>query len=152
MGADIHIVIEALPRGRTEWVGVGTTQFSLNFIDHYTSDVDKWPTITRLSNRNYTFFAALAGVRGEGPAPLGLPKDASSMTKWLLRQDDYFHSHSHCSLQEFIAKRSGSNGTGAAVAAALTGEHELEQASKFFNMKLHQMGVDKFRVCFAFDN
>lgn len=62
MGCDIHAVIERK---------VG----------------DKWVMLNRLSykdsatDRNYKRFAALAGVRGDGPKPKGLPTDISDSTK-----------------------------------------------------------------------
>jgi len=47
----------------------------------------KWVMVNRLGNyfdvtfRDYKVFAALAGVRGDGPEPKGLPKDISDSTK-----------------------------------------------------------------------
>jgi hypothetical protein len=55
------------------------------------------------TGRNYHLFAALAGVRGDGPEPKGIPEDASETIKRALPYDDYgnYHSHSYYSLDEF---------------------------------------------------
>ena len=39
--------------------------------------------------RNYARFAALAGVRGDGPAARGLPDDASDTARWLFDAGGY---------------------------------------------------------------
>ena len=66
--------------------------------------------ITRLAHpcaaldRNYTRFAALAGVRGDGPTPKGLPKDVSESTK--LYSDEWGldgHGHSFLDLTKATA-------------------------------------------------
>lgn len=57
MGCDIHIALEK-------------------------QVADKWVLVNRVEGparkRNYERFAKLAGVRGEGPAPKGLPADISA--------------------------------------------------------------------------
>lgn len=74
MGCDIHGVIEK----RTDsgkWVTIRT-------LDGAGRDQDgKWicPAATV---RNYRRFAALAGVRGDGPDARGLPDDASETARW----------------------------------------------------------------------
>ena len=47
---------------------------------------DKWVAITELysDGRNYERFAALAGVRGEGPEPKGIPNDISDTVKYCI--------------------------------------------------------------------
>lgn len=68
---------------------------------------DKWVMVNRLHHgspatvRNYRRFAALAGVRGNGPEPKGLPEDISDSTR--LCSDEWGvdgHSHSYMDLQE----------------------------------------------------
>ena len=82
MGCDIHIVVERQWKG--EWVA--------SSIPHHSS-----PSI----NRNYDRFARLAGVRGPGPEPRGVPKDASQTTRYLVEElGRDGHSHSFYSLAE----------------------------------------------------
>jgi hypothetical protein len=96
MGCDIHGVVERRVRGK--WVAVrvlqglhGTRWASSPY--GYVSDAAR--------SRNYERFAALAGVRGAGPAPRGVPEDASETTAFLV--EDYGadgHSHSWLPLAE----------------------------------------------------
>ena len=103
MGADIHIYAEKkLENG--DWATFSTfPTISLRAygvpVEEGKSDI-AWPTVT---NRNYAFFAALAGVRGHGPEPRGLPDDISPLVAeeyegW--GQDG--HSASWCSADEFL--------------------------------------------------
>lgn len=84
MGCDIHIAIEKKIEG--QWVMI---------------DFLRYTEYTHGKDRNYKRFAALAGVRGDGPAPLGVPKDVSLGTKFHI--DIYGtdgHSHSYISMEE----------------------------------------------------
>jgi hypothetical protein len=62
MGCDIHAATEK--RIDNKWVMVDRLHWSCN-----------------ATQRNYRRFAALAGVRGDGPDPNGFPDDASESTK-----------------------------------------------------------------------
>lgn len=80
MGCDIHGCIEQKVNGK--WVMVE-------------------PIAGKARVRNYERFSRLAGVRGEGPAPRGVPSDVSESTK--LHIDKWGsdgHSHSHIPLSE----------------------------------------------------
>jgi hypothetical protein len=99
MGADIHLVLERKVGDR--WVGM-----------HDFPTVPQ-PTGERLYNkfwwgaedRNYELFAALAGVRGDGPDPKGIPDDASDLAIYKAETyGDDGHSHSWCDAKEFVAK------------------------------------------------
>ncbi len=136
MGCDIHMVLEQKHNGK--WIGVDT------FLGHE-SALDKgyaWPEATE---RNYRRFAALAGVRGEGPAPKGLPQDLSDTAKLLSDQwESDGHSHSWLPLQE-------------AAQVFLTTLHG--QANDFIKQypESHFFGCDldkdrEYRVVFWFDN
>lgn len=66
---------------------------------------NKWVMVNRLdgdaTKRNYKRFAALAGVRGDGPAAKGLPDDLSESGR--LYADDWegdAHSHSFLEAKE----------------------------------------------------
>ncbi|MHB1952354.1 MAG: hypothetical protein ACYCOU_01280 [Sulfobacillus sp.] len=81
MGCDIHVFLER--RVHDRWVMV--------------KELDG----EGVSERNYKRFAALAGVRGDGPKPRGLPIDVSESTN--LHADDWGtdgHSHSWLPVSE----------------------------------------------------
>jgi hypothetical protein len=63
MGCDIHICLEVLERG--QWLLIGYFHAK-----------------SRACERNYDRFAAMAGVRGEGPKPQGMPSNAGEGTLW----------------------------------------------------------------------
>lgn len=82
MGTDIHAVVERRrPDGR--WIATRTLDCII--------DVDGNEHRPAALERNYARFAALAGVRGDGPAPRGLPDDASDTARWLFKE---FGDHS----------------------------------------------------------
>jgi hypothetical protein len=57
----------------------------------------------RVDGRNYDFFTALAGVRGDGPEPRGFPRDASPFVKEVTDAwGGDGHSHSWYMAQEFV--------------------------------------------------
>ena len=91
MGCDIHIVIEQ--KYGSNWIGIINSES----IPYGTLDPD--PTM-----RNYQFFAALAGVRGDGPEPKGIPEDASGLSRMYIEgRDKDGHSHSYMPLKDFIS-------------------------------------------------
>lgn len=64
---------------------------------------EKWIAYKELNDtwRNYDRFAALAGVRGEGPKAKGVPPDVSDTVKVLIAEwDADGHSHSYLPLNE----------------------------------------------------
>ena len=90
MECDIHISVER--KVENKWVCVDTmrghrTQPRRN--DGYSYS---FPIAT---SRNYDRFASLAGVRGDGPEPSGLPDNISETTRYFV---DFYggdgHSHS----------------------------------------------------------
>jgi hypothetical protein len=55
-------------------------------------------------SRNYELFAKLAGVRGDGPEPKGVPDDASDLSVFAVSTyGEDGHSHSWCDAKEFVA-------------------------------------------------
>ena len=83
MGCDIHLVLEK--RFDEKWVAINTfcsfhraTYGSKEPMDGFSS-----PVVCAAVTTN-----ALAGVRGDGPAPLGLPEDASETTHALSKSWD----------------------------------------------------------------
>jgi hypothetical protein len=94
MGCDIHMVVER--RWRDRWIGLhafpymtGGIWFHELGLDYNSEDGKrvhaqleagvsvKWPA----RDRNYELFAALAGVRGDGPKARGLPDDMSDLAR-----------------------------------------------------------------------
>jgi hypothetical protein len=90
MGADIHIYIE-WKVGDQPWV-------------HDDGHVEEDGRIKEAADsRNYSLFAKLAGVRGDGPDPKGIPDDVSPKTKIAVSQyGEGGHSHSYESLYDFM--------------------------------------------------
>lgn len=76
MGCDIHLVMEERDPD-FGWVGIETFR---GFYDG--TDWRGHPA----QSRNYRLFAALAGVRGDGPEPRGIPETASAATRMMLKQ------------------------------------------------------------------
>lgn len=106
MGADIHIYAERKLKDGT-WSLFKTLGFENKtafrddgqFGDHKGAT---WLSY-RARGRHYGFFAALAGVRGDGPEPRGLPEDVSPYVKEEAeRWDGDAHSHSWYSAEEFV--------------------------------------------------
>ena len=129
MGCDIHTVIErkvTSPRINARWVAVA--------IEHDAS-----------RSRNYDRFAALAGVRGDGPEPRGLPDDASDTA--LTLADDWGadgHSHSWLPLDEAAALY---------LATEFNPSEFVQKypASEFFGVERPD-DTDEYRLVFWFDN
>lgn len=106
MGADIHIWLERkLPSGkwamhdRFGYISMEAHRITVEPGKAYMGDF----AYHNVGGRNYEFFAALAGVRGEGPEPRGLPPDVSD---YVQQESDGYgrdgHSHSWMSAAEFM--------------------------------------------------
>lgn len=95
MGCDIHMFVEYRLSPTSSWQAAP---------EHTNLKEDDYERVDEVSSvgRNYELFAALAGVRGEGPDPRGVPDNVSDMVKLAIEQwDGDGHSHSYCSLDEF---------------------------------------------------
>lgn len=134
MGCDIHLVLETKWRG--QWVGV---------------PMQRCP-----NTRNYKRFGLLAGVRGPGPDPRGVPDDASAYAQMeIAHWDCDGHSHSWCTLKEFVE---------ACLASEPDPEKMLDPDDPrtqdpyyhYFGLEVLDDGVDgaidDYRVVFWFDN
>jgi hypothetical protein len=148
MGCDIHLVLEQ--RDGDKWVGVDTfvshnRAYAKDEMDAYSSPIAR--------QRNYNRFAALAGVRGKGPAARGIPDNASDTARFLVKSwASDGHSHSWLPMKE------------AAQIWLNTGYHDLKDAADFikkypechyFNVDCSEgsgKSADDFRVVFWFDN
>ena len=100
MGADIHLFAERkLPDGTWAMCRSYGSQSSRCFAEQLSS----WTIFYRARSRNYNFFAALANVRGPGPAPKGLPQDVSPLVAYESdRWGSDGHSHSWHSARDFV--------------------------------------------------
>ena len=124
MGADIHFTIEHRdPHDGLGWVGVFWSDADYSPRSYNTSflydqnrntnpemgyrDLDHGVhPFGRLGRRDYEFFARLAGVRGDGPEPNGVPPDASALTqRCVMRWEGDGHSHVHMTLHEFVKRK-----------------------------------------------
>lgn len=84
MGCDIHMVLER--KVNDKWIGVDTFKAHGGFGCEF--------SFPAAIDRNYARFARLAGVRGPGPMPRGVPQDASDTSK-LMIEDLGIDGHSH---------------------------------------------------------
>ena len=102
MGADIHIYAEQkLSNGAWAMVKEFRSQaYTVFDVKPKHNDYDR--LFPRISGRNYEFFAALAGVRGVGPDPRGMPTDVSPYVEEAADDwDNDGHSHSWYTASEF---------------------------------------------------
>jgi hypothetical protein len=89
MGCDIHMVIEIKAKIKDK--------FGLLQDRWITCSIPNWKGDKEAMDRNYPRFAALAGVRGEGPDPRGLPEGATDTSRYLSKDG---HSHSWLPLKQ----------------------------------------------------
>lgn len=152
MGADIHMVLEVLHEG--EWVGLHAFPYAR--VTAHRDAAAVWEYLSWLPrSRNYDLFAALAGVRGPGPEPRGMPEDASPLARM---ESDHWggdgHSHSWMLMSEAlpIFQRFQFNS-----AAARLGGMSLEELRtidlEYFGMSDdEEEALDTYRLVFWFDN
>jgi hypothetical protein len=167
MGADIHMYLEKkLPTG--EWATVQTFEHTYRQAFGLTkegattySNMMFW----QLGGRFYRLFAKLAGVRGEGPEPKGIPPDASPLYRWYAGEwSGDGHSHSWCSAQEFVTKyiEAIEEQDGESEIQKMYVTHVLERGTNVAVLQFVEVygGVnvreedkaDDYRFCFFFDN
>lgn len=169
MGCDIHIVLERFNKECDEWVGMrdyrGMTK-KLTDLDPAAKQADSdyvSPYIWfKLRARDYSFFNALCGVRGEGSAfgltPKGLPEDASSLARFVLSEDDPdLHSHSWLDMKELSGPLAAEKGDAAQLASYVTermgnGGFNLQLLQDYVDDEIDAETIDEWRLVFAFDN
>jgi hypothetical protein len=151
MGCDIHMVVEK-QLTPDWWVTVNTmTPHHKNLYGQKAEGIlGGWSSPTAIS-RNYRRFAALAGVRGDGPEPRGYAPNLSETALYLIEQYGADgHSHSWLPMTDAIKIFSD---TEAWPPPDEDGEISGEQkypASYFFGVEDEE--VEKYRVVFWFDN
>jgi len=134
MGCDIHGVIER--KWKDKWVAVRT-------LDHWHDYKGKFVTPSA-KERNYERFAALAGVRGDGPEARGLPDDASE-TALMRFETEGDHTPSWLPLKE------------AAEIFKATDRYLSEQPEEHWSPAYYFFGIeaenlDDYRLVFWFDS
>ncbi len=104
MGADIHIFAERRLKDGT-WATCRDYEAknAVAFDDPGIKEGAYPMLFYRVRSRNYNFFAALAGVRGDGPVAKGMPDDAAPLTMehWHSWYSDG-HNHSWYLASEFV--------------------------------------------------
>lgn len=144
MGCDIHMTVEErTPKG---WVCIDT--MNIHTKAYLKRDENPY-SVPVAKTRNYQRFAALAGVRGTGPQPKGIPNDASETTRHLIEcWGDDGHSHSWCSLNDacaiFVATEPQEVDP-KSFKARFPGSH-------YFNVDGFEDKPDQYRLVFWFDN
>jgi hypothetical protein len=164
MGCDIHLVLER--KHKDKWVGVydyGYRTLPPGFFEKHYSEEGKYIEGRWFSyackRRNYEAFAKMAGVRGEGPDPKGMPDDASDLS--LMISDHWGidgHSHSWLTLPEAVEIFLSCEEDQANLWFAPDAETDVRRAACY----LHYFGVDDidqeynrvedYRIVFWFDN
>jgi hypothetical protein len=144
MGCDIHYVVEFQ---YDSWIGLFSSDLSIHDPD--------------ANRRDYAFFAALAGVRGIGPIPLGVPDDASSLTKMMLENwGSDAHSVSYSDLEDFYLKyiRASEQLFVESIKMRMRGPEEYKHWAENILRDMtggtydSNAGLQKYRVVFWFDN
>lgn len=156
MGCDIHFTVER--KVKDKWIGVFSTDLTPRQpMYSYAKGGYDLGTLTGCApvagERNYTFFASLAGVRGAGPDPKGVPDDMSELTSAAL--DDWGgdgHSHSWDTFEDFmrlhIANTSSRTYRALAVEALKGGNGVLD--ALFWETETDRR--ENMRVIYWFDN
>ena len=144
MGTDIHIVVEQ--RTSDGWVAVNT--LTCDYASPHLSDGSKPISLGSYSpialTRNYRRFAALAGVRGEGPQARGFPSDASDTTRLLWGRDSgHYHRVSYLALRDAIEIFHKSE-------VEAVREHICDPEWVYFN--IDETEVEIHRIVFWFDS
>ena len=112
MGCDIHVMLEQKVRTKDEPDGVWQVINTFNGVPlsaiWFPADEpikvkdERMCGWWNVEGRNYEFFAALAGVRGDGPEPRGLPDDIAPLAQaWAESWEGDAHSHSWLYADEF---------------------------------------------------
>lgn len=141
MGCDIHLVLEKHDE-ELGWIGIDAFRGHRDRKGEYSSP--------HATDRHYRRFAALAGVRGGGPEPRGVPGDASALTRLFVRDwDSDGHSHSWLPVAEaakIFSKRFYSEEK-----PLDPKSYEAEYPADYW-FDADDAQADKFRLVFWFDN
>ena len=151
MSCDIHLVLEQKHKGK--WIGLREVNHTFEFRKNPESGEWKQHYVfCNARRRNYHLFASLAGVRGAGPAAKGIPEDASELSQMMFEHwGSDGHSHSYCTLNEYIAALAGTEENPAEVFLGADHPAVKYPLLYYFGMYEPEDG-EEFRVVFCFDN
>ena len=97
MGCEIHAIVEQ-QTGDGKWVTVNTLS---HFVAQRRKGAERDWAFPAALERNYRRFAALAGVRGDGPDPRGVPADVSETGRFRISASNGdAHNHSWLTIAE----------------------------------------------------
>ncbi len=140
MGCDIHMVVEE--RVAPGWWTPVRMMYAFNSV--YKTEHGSRFASPMSCSRNYERFAALAGVRGDGPEAVGFPDDVSPATRHFLENHGGDHTPSWLPLQEALKR------------FVETEHYELEDFDKkypaSFYFFLDDDDLSKYRLVFNFDS
>lgn len=138
MGCDIHMVVEKKIGER--WIGVHAFQ------RFYTRE-KRASAIPLACDRNYERFAALAGVRGDGPEARGLPDDLSDLAQ--LDGGYYLGDHSF----SWLPLRDAANIFAATERGIMSVWAKDYPCEFFFSVTdYRETDLDSYRLVFGFDS
>lgn len=164
MGCDIHPVLEKKYKfedGTEKWVGIHSFEFRSCYVakevnGKWTPQRDGYNWIPDFDSRNYIRFAKLAGVRGDGPEPKGLPDDMSDLSRMLADHDGSDgHSHSWCTMREALEICLGTEYDSAAVFLDPEDVRKKDPLDYYFGLSYFDQDeddMDNYRLVFWFDN
>ena len=156
MGCDIHMVLEQ--KTDNGWVGLhafphlsGDTYYRAPGATESTTIPIDWLSLDA-TGRNYGLFSKLADVRseneGDGPAPKGLPKDASALTLLELSEEDSdLHSHTWWMLDEALPIFMGHQ-----MPEKILEDQRRHLAMRMFGLWEGENDAVDYRLYIAFDN
>ncbi len=154
MGCDIHVVLEK--KWNDKWVGL--KEYGAVCGSIFNPESREWSKgyiFFKTTTRNYDRFAKLAGVRGEGPDPKGLPADASDLSLMLYGGDNIgLHSHSWHSLREAAQIFLASEGDPAELFLLDKPDPRRDDPfGHYFDVELYDdESPDDYRIVYCFDN
>lgn len=162
MGCDIHLVLEGRDSPTDKWHFVHDYPYmeggALRILNVSSQDAIPHDAYIgwHVKARNYEFFAALAGVRGDGPAAKGLPcgmapETSSRVESW----GSDGHSHTHYDIAEFAEIYGRLDHVRAAfVADKLAGRHALSSDGygEWLLTRAGRGDYQEHRVIIWFDN
>lgn len=164
MGCDIHMVVE---RRDPELGWVGLHDFPYGTVELFTEINGKSEFVAGRPHwlpcsRNYELFAEIAGVRGDGPEPRGMPGDASDLARMEVRRwGDDGHSHTWLLMSEavrpFGVAMLGEQGWAKLVADKVSGEPDWDTTGKVLDrfgigLSDDDETLDDYRLIIWFDN
>ena len=146
MGCDIHMVLEV--KYENKWIGINTfAGFYARALDWHGKTEPKW-LFWLVRNRSYDLFAKLAGVRGDGPPPRGIPEDVSDLAVMEIERFGLDgHSHSWGLLSEI-----GGYFLASIAPAKVLDKDRLNEVRMLFGLDNEEAPLEECRLVYFFDN